>query len=95
MLSGADLPEPFSRQLRVDGANNALVQEFVLQRMAARPGICFEVREVCLAVIVGDFLRRGFADLGGKFPVSVCLFVASVVPPSWQVTVSRRAGCAF
>jgi len=27
--------------------------------MAARPGICFEVREVCLAVIIADFLRRG------------------------------------
>ena len=59
ILSGADLRQPFGRQLPVDGSDNALVQGFVLYTMAARPGICFEVREVCLVVVNADFLRRG------------------------------------
>src|SRR5208282_959097 len=58
ILSGADLRQPFGRQLPVDGADDALVQGFVRHTMAARPGICFEVHEVCLAVIIADFLRR-------------------------------------
>ena len=48
MLSGADLRQPFGRQLPVDGPDDALVQGFVRHTMAARPGICFEVREVAL-----------------------------------------------
>src|SRR5271167_690964 len=59
ILSGADLRQSFGRQLPVDRTDDALVQGFVRHTMAARPGICFEVREVCLAVINADFLRRG------------------------------------
>src|SRR5208283_2164006 len=59
ILFGADLRQSFGRQLPIDGADDALVQGFVRHTMAARPGICFEVREVCLAVITADFLRRG------------------------------------
>src|SRR5690242_9746407 len=58
MLSGADLPQLFGRQLPVDGPDDALVQGFIRHTMAARPGISFEVREVCVAVKNADFLRR-------------------------------------
>lgn len=57
-LSGADLRQPFGQQLPVNGADDALVQGFV-HAMAARPGVCFKVGEVCVTVIIADFLRRG------------------------------------
>jgi hypothetical protein len=37
LLSGADLHQPFGRQLCVDGVDDALVREFVRHAMAHLP----------------------------------------------------------